>query len=89
MISIPCPNCGARNSDEFRYGGDAAVVRPAPDDPSEEAWFRYVYVRDNPKGPHREFWQHVGGCRAWLIVTRDTRDHAVLAVEHAGKECGR
>ncbi len=86
MITITCPNCGVRNSDEFRYGGDASVVRPAHDDPSEEAWFRYVYIRDNPKGAHREFWQHTGGCRAWLVVTRDTTDHTVLAVERAAGE---
>ena len=88
MLTIACPNCGPRNSGEFRYGGDAGVVRPAADDPSQEAWFRYVYVRDNPKGLHREFWQHVGGCRAWMIVTRDTRDHAVLAVERPRREHG-
>ena len=88
MITLACPNCGARNADEFRYGGDASIVRPAHDDPSAEAWFRYVYIRDNPRGPHREFWQHVGGCRAWLVVTRDTRDHTVLAVERARKERG-
>ena len=80
MLTISCPNCGPRGSDEFRYGGDATVVRPAFDDTSEDAWFRYVYIRENPKGPHREYWQHVGGCRAWLVVTRDTRTHEVLAL---------
>lgn len=86
MLSIACPHCGIRNSDEFRYGGDASVVRPSPDDPSEDAWFRYVYIRPNPKGPHREFWQHVGGCRTWLIVERDTSNHSVLGVEPAQRE---
>jgi methylglutamate dehydrogenase subunit B len=85
MLAITCPNCGERNSDEFRYGGDASVVRPAHDDPSEEAWFRYVYIRQNPKGPHREYWQHAGGCRSWLIVERDTSNHVVLGVQRAGE----
>lgn len=87
MITLACPNCGVRNADEFRYGGDASVVRPKHDDPSPEAWFRYVYIRANPRGPHREYWQHAAGCRAWLVVTRDTRDHTVLAVERTGMEC--
>lgn len=86
MLTIPCPNCGARNSGEFRYAGDASVTRPAHDDPSEEAWFRYVYIRQNPKGSHKEYWQHVGGCRAWLIVERDTSNHIVYDVEPAQRE---
>lgn len=84
MLVITCPNCGERSSDEFRYGGDASVLRPAHDDPSEEAWFRYVYIRENPKGRHREYWQHVGGCRSWLVVERDTSNHVVLSVKRAG-----
>ena len=86
MLSIPCPYCGERNSDEFRYGGDAGVTRPAHDDASEDAWFRYVYIRANPKGEHREYWQHAAGCRGWLIVTRLTTDHRVLKVEPARQE---
>jgi sarcosine oxidase subunit delta len=35
-----------------------------------------------------ELWQHVLGCRAWLLVTRDTRSHAVLKVRLA-REAGR
>ena len=43
----------------------------------------YVYLRDNPAGPHRELWYHAGGCRAWLIVGRDTRTHAISGAEPA------
>jgi sarcosine oxidase subunit delta len=86
MLTIDCPNCGPRNSDEFRYAGDASVIRPAPDDPSEEAWFSYVYIRANPKGPHKEYWQHTGGCRQWLVVERDTSNHTVLGVTPARQE---
>ncbi len=25
---------------------------------SDEEWYDYVYLRDNPRGPHRELWQH-------------------------------
>ena len=34
---------------------------------------------DNPKGPHREFWQHVLGCRQWLVLDRDTATNTVGA----------
>jgi heterotetrameric sarcosine oxidase delta subunit len=78
MLLIPCPWCGPRNQIEFVYGGDATVRRPSPE-ASADTWFDYVYVRDNPCGPHDELWQHVAGCRRWLVVTRDTRTHDILA----------
>ncbi len=77
MMLIPCPWCGPRNQIEFTYGGDATVTRPAPDAP-EAAWVDYVYLRDNPSGPHDELWYHGAGCRAWFAVRRDTRTHAIL-----------
>ncbi len=88
-MRIPCCYCGARGHEEFTYLGDATLVRPssevgAPVDPATAAaWHDYVYVRENPSGRHRELWQHTGGCRAWLVVTRDTRTHEILGVEAA------
>ena len=43
-------------------------------------WVDYAYLRDNKAGMHGEFFYHVGGCRAWLVVTRDTRTHAIAGV---------
>ena len=79
MLLIDCPYCGPRVQAEFTYGG-ADVARPSPDAPSD-AWFAYVYLRDNPKGLHDELWQHSAGCRAWLRVRRDTRTHDIVTVE--------
>ena len=76
VLLISCPHCGARDQTEFAYGGDASVVRPAADAPLE-AWFAYVYLRDNPAGPHVEYWQHVAGCRRWLRIRRDTVTHEI------------
>jgi heterotetrameric sarcosine oxidase delta subunit len=76
MLIIHCPHCGARDHTEFSYGGDAKPRRPAGDAPVE-AWSDFVYLRDNPRGSHEELWQHVQGCRAWLIVRRDTLTHAI------------
>lgn len=86
---INCPYCGARDSHEFSYLGDAALAaRPDPAaQAAEEAFHAYVYLRDNPDGTHHELWYHGAGCRQWLTVTRDTRTHAIAAVAlaHAGR----
>ena len=81
MLLIPCPWCGPRSQVEFTYGGDATVRRPATDAP-QAAWFDYVYLRDNPSGPHDELWLHAAGCRRWFRVRRHTRTHEIL--ESAG-----
>ena len=54
-----------------------AVVLPAPDAP-ESAWADYVYLRDNPCGPHDELWYHGSGCKSWFKVRRDTRTHDIV-----------
>ena len=88
-MRIECCYCGVRSSEEFSYLGDATLVRPenlpgnARDEAVRQRWHDYVYLRDNPAGPHRELWQHVAGCRAWLVVTRNTRTHEIVRVEAA------
>jgi len=82
-MRIPCPYCGPRDSSEFNYGGDAARVRPNITDADPEHWLAYVYERDNPRGPHKEFWHHLHGCRQWLVVTRDTATHVITDAEMA------
>ena len=83
-MRISCPYCGERGVEEYAYLGDATVARPrdggvAPN----EAWADYVYLRDNPAGLHKELWYHSAGCHAWLVVTRDLRNHAIAGVELA------
>jgi len=87
-MRIECCYCGLRGNEEFAYLGDATLSRPRAEQNADGAGQRacfteYVYLRANPAGPHRELWQHVGGCRAWLVVTRDTRTHEIIAVEPA------
>ena len=78
MHRIDCPWCGTRDEAEFQYQGDATVVRPAAGG-SQEEFFRYVYVRDNPKGWHTEWWHHIGGCRQWVKVVRNTVTHEIAS----------
>jgi sarcosine oxidase subunit delta len=75
-MRIPCPFCGDRDAAEFTYEGDATVARPALDAPAED-WLAAVYLRENPRGLHSEMWRHVLGCRAFVIVQRDTRTHEI------------
>lgn len=75
---IPCPHCGIRPVEEFTFLGDAKPVRPTTNNPSSmEQWFDYVYLRDNPRGNIEEYAHHSGGCRAWLVVSRNTETHEV------------
>jgi sarcosine oxidase subunit delta len=76
-MRIPCPYCGERGSEEFAYRGDATVCRPEQIGAPLTAWMDYVYLRENPAGDHRELWQHVHGCRRWIVVKRNTRSHAI------------
>ena len=77
MLRIPCPHCGFRDYTEFHYAGDATKLRPAHGTGDLHAWHDYVLLFDNPKGTHLEYWQHVEGCRQWLVLERDTATNTV------------
>ncbi len=78
-MKLPCPFCGTRDAREFSYLGDATLTRPE----TAEAMADYVYLRDNPAGPHRELWYHAQGCRSWLVVERNTLDHSIAGARLA------
>ncbi|MGQ4406384.1 sarcosine oxidase subunit delta family protein [Streptomyces hayashii] len=87
MLLIPCPWCGPRDEAEFHYGGQAHV--PYPENPAEltdEEWARYLFFRDNPKGPFAERWSHAAGCRRWFNAVRDTSTNEILSVYRSGEE---
>ena len=71
-MKMACPVCGEREYTEFLYGGDADKPRPAHGSGDLQVWHDYVFLFDNPCGTHREFWQHVLGCRQWLVLERYT-----------------
>ncbi|MEU0209554.1 sarcosine oxidase subunit alpha family protein [Streptomyces canus] len=86
MLLIPCPWCGPRDEAEFHYGGQAHV--PYPENPAslpDEEWARYLFFRDNPKGPFAERWSHAAGCRRWFNAVRDTSTNEILTVYRSGE----
>ncbi|NNC22563.1 sarcosine oxidase subunit delta [Salinisphaera sp. USBA-960] len=88
-MQIICPWCGERSYEEFRYGGDATVVRPtASEAADDDAWHEYIFVRDNPYGPHEEWWYHAYGCHQWFRVRRDTVTYEILSTVPANHRSG-
>ena len=79
MLWIPCPRCGARPFEEFRYGGEP---------PGWPDWLTdtgaqnvdEVWMLDNVAGPAIERWFHEAGCRRWFTVRRDTTTDEFLAL---------
>jgi len=85
MLILDCPYCGPRDECEFSYGGEAHIVRPPePENVSDEQWADYLFHRDNPRGLHREQWNHAAGCRRWFNVERDTVSYAIKSVYRIG-----
>jgi heterotetrameric sarcosine oxidase delta subunit len=87
VLLIRCPWCGPRDEIEFHYGGEAHI--PYPENPaalSDEEWADFLFMRDNPRGPFRERWYHVHGCRRWFNAVRDTSTHAFLATYRMDEE---
>jgi heterotetrameric sarcosine oxidase delta subunit len=79
MFLLPCPYCGPRSVDEFKFQGE--VTRRPPDRPDLRALTDYVYFRDNVAGVQREWWYHRIGCGVWFVAERDTRTNEVLKTE--------
>ena len=70
---LACPNCGKRQVGEFTFRGELKR-RPAPGSPLA-AWIDYVFLKENRKGKHVEWWYHKNGCRRWFLVERDTMNN--------------
>ena len=79
------PLLGPRDMSEFIYYGDANLLkRPKWDDKNaEDKFYKYLYLRKNIAGVHKELWFHQQGDRSWLVVTRNTKNHEIIKVELA------
>jgi sarcosine oxidase subunit delta len=72
MNQLLCPFCGARELHEFEFRKTRANVTTSE--------FSKVYLRVDSTDLSVEYWQHVQGCRAWLLVERNPSTGAVLSV---------
>jgi sarcosine oxidase, subunit delta len=85
VLLIPCPWCGARPENEFRYAGEAHIVRARdPSSADDAAWTEFLYMRTNPKGVHRERWRHMHGCGQFFNCIRDTVSDRIVATYKPG-----
>ena len=78
LPALDCPFCGARPLGEF-------VFRKTQPNAGEDSFAR-TYLRRDSAVESCEEWQHLGGCRAWLRVTRNPSTGAILGVELARGE---
>lgn len=76
-MRINCPYCGLRDRREFYVKGSAEALWPVQDSGDLD---KALYLRANPAGVIRELWHHEAGCRAWLIIERDTVTHDIKSV---------
>lgn len=77
MIQINCPNCGPRNSQEFRYGGEYNPRPARPIHAGEGEWTDYIFMRENKLGVQKEWWYHRAGCGLWFLAERHTKTNQV------------
>jgi sarcosine oxidase subunit delta len=77
MILIECPNCGPRNAQEFRYGGEYNSRPSEPMVVPPEEWTDYIYMRANKQGLQKEWWYHRAGCQLWFLAERHTKTNVI------------
>jgi sarcosine oxidase subunit delta len=77
MTQLVCPFCGPRELEEFSFRKTLPESNSTP--------FAEVYERANRLDLSVEHWQHVHGCRAWLIVRRNPSSGQVLEVQLSGR----
>lgn len=78
MIQIDCPNCGRRNTNEFRFGGEYNPRPGSMKKITNEEWTGYVFLRENKLGVQKEWWYHRAGCGLWFLVERHTKSNEVI-----------
>ncbi len=76
MIRLICPFCGPRELREFEFHKTRAEPGSTP--------YAQVYERVNRLDDSVEHWQHVQGCRAWMLVRRNPSTGLVLETRILG-----
>jgi len=74
---LSCPFCGTRELREFTFH------KSLPDDGAANEYQR-TYERHSSLVLSVEHWQHVAGCRGWLLVRRNPSSGEVIDVRLLG-----
>jgi methylglutamate dehydrogenase subunit B len=77
MRRLDCPFCGPRELREFEFR------KTLPADSAGNA-YQQTYERVASVELSIEHWQHVAGCRGWLLVHRNPSTNEVLTVRLLG-----
>jgi heterotetrameric sarcosine oxidase delta subunit len=82
---IECPNCGSRNTAEFRFGGEVVAY---PEHGIETCYenVERVWMRENVRGRQIERWFHLAGCRRWVTLERDTLSNSLAVAMRANTD---
>ncbi len=88
-MRIKCPYCGERDAEEFAYLGAAGLTRPDPNGADAARPFMNTSIC----APIRRACTPssgitAAGCRSWLVVERDTRNHEIKSVALASPADG-
>jgi heterotetrameric sarcosine oxidase delta subunit len=84
MILVPCPFCGPRNANEFRWCGEAKP-RPESNRATPEQWRDYLYLKSNGAEWITETWYHREGCGRYFRTERHTLTNEIRATRDGGK----
>jgi len=85
---INCPWCGPRAQIEFHYRCDQAAVPTDWENETVQQQHHRMLIRSNEIGYHKELWQHVHGCRSWLVVKRHNVTHDIRSVRFSKQRDG-
>jgi methylglutamate dehydrogenase subunit B len=77
VTRLDCPFCGSRELREFEFH----KTLPAA---AGQGAFERTYERMAELDRSLEHWQHVGGCRAWLLVERNPSTGTVHGIRLLG-----
>lgn len=89
---MACPFCGLRPLEEFLFrktvpnvvSGSGTGATTGTDIADGASAYARVYLRVDSAERSVEEWQHVAGCRAWLLVDRNPSTGLVRSVALVG-----
>lgn len=86
MLMFERPYCGVlADETELSPGGQAHLRREGPGT-AADVFEGYMFLRENPKGPHLERWRHSMGCGKWFHTARSTTTLVVFGTYPAQME---